>query len=119
MTVEERLQAVLGTLAGGRVYPDVAPQGTEAPYIVFQQVGGQSLNYTEGSVPTEENCRIQLATWGPRRTEVTTLAQQAEALLLAAPAFQATTLGNRTSLLDDDTGLRGARQDFSVWVPRT
>lgn len=119
MTVEERLQAVLGALAGGRVYPDVAPQGTAAPYIVFQQVGGQGLNHTEGSVPAAENCRIQLATWSTSRIEATTLAQQAEALLLLATSFQATTLGNRTSLLDDDTGLRGARQDFSVWVPRT
>lgn len=119
MTVDERLQAVLGALAGGRVYPDVAPPDAQAPYIVFQQVGGQGFGYTEGTVPAEENCRIQLATWCATRIEATTLAQQAEALLLQATTCQATTLGTRTSLLDDDTGLRGARQDFSVWVPRT
>lgn len=119
MTVEEHIHTTLAALAGGRVYPDVAPEGTAAPYIVYQQVGGQGLNHTEGTLPTAENCRIQLATWCASRIEATTLAQQAEALLLAATAFQATTLGNRTSLLDDDTNLRGARQDFSVWVPRT
>lgn len=119
MTVEEHMQTTLGALAGGQVYPDVAPEGTAAPYIVFQQVGGQGLNHTEGTLPTAENCRMQLATWCESRIQATTLAQQAEALLLAATAFQATTLGNRTSLLDEDTGLRGARQDFSVWVPRT
>ena len=119
MTIDEHIATTLASLAGGRVYPDFAPEGTAAPYIVFQQVGGQAFNHTEGTLPTAENCRIQVATWGVMRTDVTTLAQQAEALLLAATAFQATTLGNRTNLVDEDTALRGARQDFSVWVPRT
>ena len=118
MTIDEHIATTLASLAGGRVYPDFAPEGTAAPYIVFQQVGGQGLNYTEGSLPTSENCRIQVATWGVMRTDVTTLAQQAEALLLAATAFQATALGNRTNLFEPGTDLRGARQDFSVWVPR-
>lgn len=118
MTVDEHMATTLAALAGGRVFPDFAPEGTPAPYIVFQQVGGQGLNHTEGTLPTAENCRIQLATWADARIEATTLASQAEALLLAAAPFQATTLGNRTSLVDEDTGLRGARQDFSLWVPR-
>jgi hypothetical protein len=119
MTVEERIASTLVALAGGRVYPDFAPPGAAAPYIVFQQVGGQGFNHTEGTLPTAENCRMQLSVWCETRIEATTLAQQAEALLLQAITFQATTLGSRTSLVDEDTGLRGARQDFSVWVPRT
>ena len=39
--------------------------------------------------------------------------------VLAAPApVQATRLGARVSVVDDDTGLRGARQDYSMWLPR-
>lgn len=117
MTVEELVHATLSALAGGRVYPDLAPEGTEAPYIVYQQVGGQSLNHTEGSKPDAENCRIQVAVWGPVRTEVTALAQQVEALMRQAAGAQVTVLGNRTSVYEPDTALRGTRQDFSLWVP--
>ena len=118
MSIEDKLFTVLSALAGGQVYPDIAPPGTVAPYLVYQQVGGAALAYTEGSVPGQENCRIQVATWSLRRTEATSLAKQAEALLLQATTFQATALGNRVHAFDEDTGLYGARQDFSVWVDR-
>lgn len=118
MTIETRLFAVLGTLAGGRVYPDVAPPDTAAPYLVHQQVGGAAISYQENTVPTEERCRIQLATWAASRLETTALAQQAEALLLQATTFQAEALGNRTHTHDPDTGLYGARQDFDILTPR-
>ncbi len=58
MTVDEHMATTLAALAGGRVFPDFAPEGTPAPYIVFQQVGGQGLNHTEGTLPTAENCRM-------------------------------------------------------------
>ena len=118
MSIEDQLFTVLGALAGGQVYPDVAPPGTVAPYLVHQQVGGQALAYTEGSVPGQENCRIQVSTWSLRRTEATTLAKEAEALLLQAAGMQTEALGNRVHTFDEDTGLYGARQDFSVWVAR-
>jgi len=42
MTVESSILAALTSLAGGRVYPDIAPPAVAAPYIVYQQVGGEA-----------------------------------------------------------------------------
>lgn len=52
MTVEADLTILLQGLVGRRMFPDVAPESTEAPYIVFQQVGGRSIAFleTRGSV---------------------------------------------------------------------
>lgn len=43
---QEWLRATLNTapaVSGGRIFPDVAPQGAEPPYTVFQYQGGGDL----------------------------------------------------------------------------
>ena len=57
-----------------------------------------------------ENARMQIVCWAADRDTASALAKQVEDALLAAPApVQATRLGARVSVVDDDTGLRGAR----------
>src|SRR5690606_9279183 len=99
-------------------YPDVAPASAPLPRIVYQQVGGTALNYTEGTQPDEENARVQIACWAQTRGQATLLAQQVEAAMRAAPIAQVTVLGARVSVHEPDTGLYGCRQDFSVTAPR-
>ena len=118
MTVEELIAAVLMPLVGGEAFPDVAPEGAPLPRIVYQQVGGVSLTFEEGTLPDRENCRIQVSVWSPRRMETTELAKQVEAAILSAQTMQAIAIGARTSIHESDTGLFGARQDFSIWVLR-
>ena len=48
MSAEAALVPLLTGLVAGRIYPDVAPSGAGLPRIVYQQVGGQAINYTEG-----------------------------------------------------------------------
>jgi len=43
MTVEETIFSTLQSLVNDRVYPDIAPEETEFPYITFQQVGGDAI----------------------------------------------------------------------------
>lgn len=118
MSIDALIFAALSPLVDGAVYPDVAPEKAPTPRIVYQQVGGAGLSYTEGSLPDNENCRIQVVTWGLRRLDVTALAKLAEAAILIHPGMQATTLGGRVSTHEESTNLYGARQDFSVWAPR-
>lgn len=117
MTPEAHVFTALQALVSGRCYPDVAPSGAALPRIVYQQVGGRSVNYTEGTLPDHENARMQVACWAETREAATALARQAEAALLAAN-LQCEPLGARVSVHEPDTGLRCARQDFSIWVPR-
>lgn len=118
MAAETLLPSLLGPLVGGRVYPDVAPEGAGLPRIVYQQVGGQALVYREGTLPTRENGRYQVACWAAARLEAVALAQQIEAALVATPAMQAEPIGARLSRQDPDTSLYGCQQDFSIWSPR-
>ena len=93
--------------------------GAGLPRIVFQQVGGLAVDHQEGKPADLENARMQITCWSAERDQSTALAKQVEDALLAAPApVQATRLGARVSVVDDDTGLRGARQDYSMWLPR-
>ncbi|RYF02371.1 MAG: DUF3168 domain-containing protein [Comamonadaceae bacterium] len=118
MSIDTLLFATLGPLVDGRAYPDVAAQGSELPRIVHQQIAGMGLAYAEGTLPDNENVRVQVVTWGLARLEVTELAKRVEEAVLAAPGWQAEPLGGRTSIYEPETQRYGARQDFSIWAPR-
>lgn len=118
MTAEATIHATLGSLVGGRIFPDVAPGVAALPRIVYQQVGGLSLVYTEGTLPDKENGRMQIACWALTRLAAVELAKQVEAAMAASVDFQAEPIGARNSVYEDDTKLYGCRQDFSVWSDR-
>lgn len=117
MSAEATIYTLLKGLVSNRVFPDVAPSGTAYPCIVYQQVGGQGISYTEGTMPDRENCRMQIACWATTRADAVALAKQAEAAVCAS-VLMAHPLGARISTYEDDTQLYGTRQDFSAWPLR-
>ena len=117
MSAEATIYTLLKGLVSNRVYPDVAPSGTAYPCIVYQQVGGQGISYTEGVLPNRENGRLQIVCWGPTRSAVIALAKQVESAVCASD-LMARPLGARVSTYEDDTQLYGARQDFDCWPLR-
>lgn len=118
MSAENIIFTTLRALVADRVFPDVAPEGTALPRIVYQQAGGKPVQYTEGPMAGHENARMQVACWAATRDAATALAKQIEDALVAAPGCTVQPIGQRVSVYEEDTGLRGARQDFSVWSPR-
>lgn len=96
-------------------YPDVAPESSPLPRIVYQQVGGESINYTEDTQPAEDRGRVQVACWAQTRAAASTLARQVEQAIRQASGMQARPLGARVSMHEPDTGLYGTNQDFEVW----
>lgn len=118
MSAETAIYTALKGLVSNRVYPDVAPSGSALPRIVYQQVGGQSVQFMDGTLPNKENGRFQVACWGTTRVAVVNLAKQVETAICAVPELQATPLGARVSEYEDDTQLYSARQDFSCWPVR-
>lgn len=118
MSAEAAIVPLLTGLVSGRIYPDVAPSGALLPRIVYQQVGGKTINYTEGTLPDTENARMQIVCWADTRLAAINLMKQAEAAILAAPVIQAEAIVARISGFEQDTNLYSSQQDFSIWTAR-
>lgn len=115
MSLEALVMAAIGNLAGGRVFPDFAPAGTERPFITYQAVGGEAINFVDGAAPGLRNARLQINVWADKRLEASSLAAQVEDAMRAATNLQTTVLGAAVSTFDDEVGARGAMQDYSCW----
>lgn len=115
MSLEPQIFAAIAGLVADRVYPDIAPEKTQLPYITYQQVGGDAVNYTDKTVPNSRNARVQVNVWAATRLAASALADQVEDALRVVTSFDTEVLGARVSVYEQDTKLRGARQDFSVW----
>lgn len=118
MTVEASLYALLAPLCSNRVFPDVAPTSTTRPYITYQQIGGQSPWFLGRALPSKHNAVVQVNVWASTRIAAAALALQVEYTLVAATAFDAEPIGALVSDYDEDLGLYGTRQDFSIWANR-
>lgn len=115
-------QTLTGLLAGvcPRVFPDVAPPGTAAPYVTWQTVGGSPIVYQDNALPDMRNSWVQITCWAVSRLESTQLALAVEsALVLAASgAFGARPRSALRAMFSETDDLRGTAQDFDIWAPR-
>lgn len=114
MTVETDLYALLGPLAGGRCYPDVAPLGVVLPYLTYQQVGGDPANFLAG-VPNKRNGRFQVNAWAVDRIGAAALIRAVEDAIRPAASLNAISVSGAVAVRDEETHYFGARQDFSIW----
>ena len=115
MTVEADIFTLLGALVSNRVSPDVAPPGTEKPYITYQQVGGDVVSFMETAMPSKRNGRFQINVWDTTRLSASALMRQAEVALVTSTALRAEVLGGAVSTYEEETQLYGSRQFFSIW----
>jgi hypothetical protein len=115
MTVEAAIFDALRVLVVDRVYPDVAPDNVARPYITYQQIGGQAVNFIDGAAPSMRNSRFRINVWTDRRAEAAALNALVETALRAAPTLRTTVSSGPVALADPDTRLRGMSQDFSFW----
>lgn len=114
MTIESTIFDTLKGLVSNRCYPDQAPEVVGKPYIVYQQVGGQAVNFLDtATLPGKGLPRFRISIWGVTRAEVAALAKQAETALRQVASLQTTVEGEPTAVTDDETKLRGSQQDFS------
>jgi hypothetical protein len=116
MTIEAEVLVALQGLAGGQVFPDVAPESTSVPYITYQAVGGEPINFLSGDRPGKTNARIQVNVWAKTRLEASELGEQVEDAIRAAVDLQPEVLTGRVATYDEATRYRGTMQDFSCWL---
>jgi Protein of unknown function (DUF3168) len=115
MSIETSLYDTLKSLVNNRVYPDIAPEKTTLPYITYQQVGGDSINFLNQAIPSKHNARVQINVWACTRQAASQLALQVEQATRLSSALDTTVLGAFVSTYDEPSNLYGTRQDFSVW----
>lgn len=120
MTIGERVQALIGTLAGGRVFPNVIPQDEKnRPAITYTVVGGGNLNTLKGA-GSMRRVRLQVDAIATTANEAELLADAIDAVLgsYTTPACVSCQIF-RKSLRDDEGGVEGESRvviDYSLHV---
>ena len=117
MSMEPALVLVLRTVCP-RVFPDVAPAGTAAPYVTYQHIGGIPWRYLDNSPMERRHSSIQVNAWAATRAESLQLIRAVETALCAATAFQARPVAEPLGDVDETTDRRGSMQDFDIWPVR-
>ena len=118
MTLQADLTAALKTCCP-TVFTDFAPAGTTAPWVTFQVIGGRSLRWLNGTPSDKRHNVVQVNVWHSSRAAAVALMHQIEtALCDAAAPFSARPEGERSDDAEEDIGLYGCRQDFSIHSTR-
>lgn len=115
MSLEARLNALLGPLVGGRAYPDVTPDRPIFPLIVYQGAGGQERWYVEGKRREKRHQRVQLFVWAATRAEASAIADEVGTALCESDFLAVEPYGSPTSLYEEAIKKYGTRQDFGIW----
>jgi hypothetical protein len=118
ITAEDLVYEALVHLAGGRVFPDIAPQNSETPYITYQAVGGVPINFLTGETPAKQKVRMQVNVWASEqdgRVAVSELGKQVEDSLRSATDLQTEVINGRAATYDEHTNYRGTLQDFYLF----
>lgn len=117
MHLEEKLTALLRTICPN-VFVDFAPADTAMPYVVYQQIGGQSDVALDNRLLSKRNAWMQTEAWAGTRGEAVVMMLAIEQALTAAKDIQASPMAAMTADFDSVTGRRAARQDFDIWADR-
>lgn len=117
MSMESDLDTLLKTVCA-RVFPDLAPTGTAAPYITWQGVGGESIRYGDNTELGKRDTLMQVSVWAKTRSEALSLVRQAEALMCASLLFQCRPEGEPISMCETDSEpwKYGSIQRFSIFA---
>lgn len=111
--MEATLQIILAGIVGPS-FPIVAPENTQAPYAVWQQVGGADESFLDNT-RAKKHGRVQIAIWGPSPAALAPLRETIEATLRARKDMTCTPASAHVMTHEPGTGLYGLRQDWDIW----
>lgn len=118
MSIETDIRSAVISLAQNRVFPDFAPstilsEASPAPFIVYQVIGGRGRRNIE-KADSLKMYRIQMSCYAKTRISCSNLALLVESALNNASTFKAVALNEPISTYEDEVGLYGCIQDFSI-----
>jgi len=114
MSLESDLRALLGPLVSNRVYPDATPDNPTFPLIVYQQVGGEVVEFIEGKIADKDHARMRVHVWAKTRLQASAIARKAR-IAIVEGAMKGTTYGAPVSLIEEMLKIYGNRTDYGIW----
>lgn len=117
MSLESQLYDTLKVVCT-RTFPDFAPVSTVRPYVTYQQIGGDAVNFVDRLIPNKRNARMQINVWADTRASAVTTMQAIEDALRMSTLFQAEPESAMTTDFDADFPVYSAMQDFTIWADR-
>lgn len=117
MPLETELVTLVATVVPN-TWAKVAPNDAELPYLVYNQIGGQAPTFMGREVPSKRNADMQIDIYCETDLEAIAKMLAVESVLTLATTLQAKPVGAMRGTLDDESDLRGASQDFTIWADR-
>lgn len=117
MSLESDLYTVLVAVCP-RVYPDFAPVDTPRPYVTYQQIGGEVINFMGRELPSKRNATIQINVWASTRAATISMAQSIQDAVRMSELFQGEALSEPIMDFDAEIPVYGTAQDFTIWADR-
>lgn len=105
--------AAVAAIVGSKVYTDVAPDGTPAPYVVIRRVFGGRVAELDGH-PGLENPNFQVDAYAATRAGARTLADAVIAILCSPSGLAAICTADSDDY-DTEALLYRTMMEFSVW----
>ncbi len=105
--------APLTTLVAGKIYALAAPDGTVAPYVIFQRMTGGKILELDGPADIE-NPHYQVFCFAATQAAARDVGDKAKAAMEAAATFEAL-LVNDPDEYDPESALFVTILEFSIW----
>lgn len=114
MALEDDLVYVLKSKCP-RIHVGAAPFGTAMPYVTWQHIGGDPIDFLDNSVGDKRNAQIQVNTWASTPLQAFSLMQEIEgALRSAVTRFIARPLSQPIGAYDDADEISGYLQSYTI-----
>jgi hypothetical protein len=113
LTTDPTVNALVKT----RVYPNVAQQGCDRPFVVYTVINAELQNSMLGFTGGLQNFVVQVDCYSTDFDEVQNLADAVQDLLGTARTVVGLKgfRGNRSEDYEDDTRLHRVSMDFTLW----
>ena len=109
----QTLVAALGTVFD-KVYAQIAPDQTDAPFCVYSRVSTIPGNVLDDSIPVR-NMRFQVDVYAKTYADAVSLSGQAEAAMLAVALPISVIPISQADQFEADVRLHRVINEFSVW----
>lgn len=111
--IAQDLVTTLAALAGGRLYPGVAPQDAIDPFMVYQLIAGVPQSDFDGA-SNLTNSRYQVDCYSRTKSTADTLAASVRSAMNGASLFESVCVLQQ-DLYEDEPRLYRVSMDFSIW----
>lgn len=119
MSLGELLKIALAGVAGGRLYPDLAPNNPTKPYLTYLHFG--PINNSFAGASDFQNQRTQIDCFADTKAEAESVATQIEVAMSAQSPYSSPQMFSSMQIsrsyfgVDRDVRLHRVTVEFSVW----